>query len=178
MILSSIFLDFLFLPTPLQFSPPHISTQYWPDTIYCSVNCISVFFYFFFWSSNTNCSKFQIGVWYFDNFVFVSIKDVFLLSKPEFPSFLSNRIFKTKPGKKKREKKDSYQIGKTKPPLLSSCCSVCNKNTNLSMFVEIAISIQNPATLQAGFFSLDIVQLLSYCKTILWPFFFFSFQRR
>lgn len=102
MILSSIFLDFLFLPTPLQFSPPHISTQYWPDTIYCSVNCISVFFYFFFWSSNTNCSKFQIGVWYFDNFVFVSIKDVFLLSKPEFPSFLSNRIFKTKPGKKKR----------------------------------------------------------------------------
>lgn len=104
MILSSIFLDFLFLPTPLQFSPPHISTQYWPDTIYCSVNCISVFFYFFFWSSNTNCSKFQIGVWYFDNFVFVSIKDVFLLSKPEFPSFLSNRIFKTKPGKKKRKK--------------------------------------------------------------------------
>lgn len=105
MILSSIFLDFLFLPTPLQFSPPHISTQYWPDTIYCSVNCISVFFSFFFWSSNTNCSKFQIGVWYFDNFVFVSIKDVFLLSKPEFPSFLSNRIFKTKPGKKKEKKR-------------------------------------------------------------------------
>lgn len=51
--LSSIFLDFLFLPTPFQFSPPQISTQYRPDTIYCSVNCISVFFwYFFFWFSN------------------------------------------------------------------------------------------------------------------------------